>query len=126
MSEGLAQGLYVAARVGFEPAPLRTQSTKFTTEPPHLTKMLILNSLFLTWPENYLEVFGYWGKVSIDFGHTFYAFLGFYNRDGFIGEGFEPGKHPLNMPMILRLWLTSVHSSWTKSHPYSFHITVWL
>src|SRR6218665_869721 len=34
VSEGLAQGLYMAARVGFEPATLRTQSTELTTEPP--------------------------------------------------------------------------------------------
>ena len=33
MSEGLAQGLYVAARVGFERAILRTQGTELTTEP---------------------------------------------------------------------------------------------
>ena len=34
MSEGLAQGPYVAARVEFEPATLQTQSTEPTTEPP--------------------------------------------------------------------------------------------
>ena len=34
MSEGLAQGPYVVAGVGFEPATLRTEGTKFTTEPP--------------------------------------------------------------------------------------------
>ncbi len=33
-SEGLAQGHYVAARVGFEPATFRTQDTEPTTEPP--------------------------------------------------------------------------------------------
>ena len=33
MSEELAQGPYVVARVGFEPATLRTQSTELTTEP---------------------------------------------------------------------------------------------
>jgi len=33
MSEGLAQGPYVAAGVGFEPATLRTQGTELTTEP---------------------------------------------------------------------------------------------
>src|SRR6218665_2270791 len=31
--EGLAHGLYVAARVGFEPATLRTKGTQSTTEP---------------------------------------------------------------------------------------------
>ena len=35
--EGLAQGPYVAARVAFEPATLRTQGTELTTEPPHPT-----------------------------------------------------------------------------------------
>ena len=35
-SEGLAQGPYVAARVGFEPATLRTQGTEPTNEPPHI------------------------------------------------------------------------------------------
>jgi len=38
-SEGLAQGPYVAARVGFEPATLRT-GTELTTEPPHLSAVL--------------------------------------------------------------------------------------
>ena len=35
MSEGLAQGPYVMARVKFEPATLRTQGTEPTSEPPH-------------------------------------------------------------------------------------------
>ena len=34
MSEGLAQGPYLAAGVGFEPANLRTQGTELTKEPP--------------------------------------------------------------------------------------------
>ena len=34
MSEGLAQDPYMATRVGFEPATLRTQGTEPTTEPP--------------------------------------------------------------------------------------------
>ena len=34
MSEGLAQGPYLVARVGFELATLQTQGTKLTTEPP--------------------------------------------------------------------------------------------
>jgi len=34
MSEGLAQGPYVVARVGFEPATLWRQGPKLTTEPP--------------------------------------------------------------------------------------------
>ena len=34
MSEGLAQGSYVVARVGFGPATFRTQATEPTTEPP--------------------------------------------------------------------------------------------
>ena len=33
--EGLAQGPYMAARVGFEPATLWAQGTELTTEPPH-------------------------------------------------------------------------------------------
>ena len=37
-SEGLVQGPYVAARVGFEPATLWTQGTEPTTEPPCSTK----------------------------------------------------------------------------------------
>ena len=36
MGEGLAQGLYVAVRVGFEPATLRTQGSEVTTEPPRI------------------------------------------------------------------------------------------
>ena len=34
MSKGLALGLYLAARVGFEPATLWTQGSELTTEPP--------------------------------------------------------------------------------------------
>ena len=34
-SEGLAQGPYGVARVGFEPATLQTQGTELTTELPH-------------------------------------------------------------------------------------------
>ena len=34
VSERLAQGLYVAARVRFEPATIRTVGTELTTEPP--------------------------------------------------------------------------------------------
>src|SRR6218665_1368488 len=34
MSERLTQGPYMAARMGFEPATLRTQGTKLTTQPP--------------------------------------------------------------------------------------------
>ena len=41
MSEGLAQGDYVAARVGFEPATHRTQSTERTTKPPRPTSVSI-------------------------------------------------------------------------------------
>ena len=33
-SEGLAQGPYVVARVGFEPVTLLMQGTELTTEPP--------------------------------------------------------------------------------------------
>src|SRR6218665_1358893 len=36
-SEGLAQGPYVVARVGFEPATFHTQGTEPATEPPHPT-----------------------------------------------------------------------------------------
>ena len=34
MSEGLPQGPYVAAKVGFEPATLSMQGTELTTTPP--------------------------------------------------------------------------------------------
>jgi len=34
MSEGLAQGPYVAVRVGFQPATFRTQGSERTSEPP--------------------------------------------------------------------------------------------
>jgi len=37
VSEGLAQGPYVSARVGFEPPPLRTQGTELPKEPPRHT-----------------------------------------------------------------------------------------
>src|SRR6218665_47796 len=37
VSERLAQGRYLVARVGFKPATFRTQGTKLTTEPQRLT-----------------------------------------------------------------------------------------
>ena len=45
MSEGLVQGLYVAAEMGFEPAPLRMQGTKLTTEPPCPSKSVVETAL---------------------------------------------------------------------------------
>ena len=42
ISEGLAQGLYMAVRVGFEPATFCMQGIEPTTEPPH--PMLLLGS----------------------------------------------------------------------------------
>jgi len=44
VGEGLAQGFYVAARDGFEPATFRTQGT----EPPNPTYWFRLSSLFWT------------------------------------------------------------------------------
>ena len=35
--EGFVQGPYVAARVGFEPATIRTQGAELTTKPPRPT-----------------------------------------------------------------------------------------
>ena len=46
MSEGLAQGPYVAARVGFKPAILLTIGTKLTTEPPRPTNSASSLKLF--------------------------------------------------------------------------------
>ena len=40
MSEGLAQGPFVAASVGFELATLQIQGTELTTEPPRPTSHL--------------------------------------------------------------------------------------
>jgi len=37
MSEGLAKGRYVAARVGFKPMTISTQGTKRATKPPRPT-----------------------------------------------------------------------------------------
>ena len=45
-SEGLAQGPYAAARVGFEPAILRSQGTERTTAPP---RHIIIRLLPITW-----------------------------------------------------------------------------
>ena len=42
VSEGLAQGPYVAARLGFEPATFRMQATEPTTEPPCPTVIIIM------------------------------------------------------------------------------------
>ena len=47
MSEGLAQGPFVVAGVGFEPATLWTQGSELTTDPPRptrATKKLLLKS----------------------------------------------------------------------------------
>ena len=48
MSEGLAQGTYVAARMGFEPPTLQTQGTELATEPPCPTLGVYI-SLIRTW-----------------------------------------------------------------------------
>ena len=40
-NEGLAQGLYVAARAGFEPATLRTKSVESANEPPRSACMRV-------------------------------------------------------------------------------------
>ena len=48
MSVGLAQGPYMAARVGFEPAILRTQGIKVTTEP----KRQSLSTLYISLDDN--------------------------------------------------------------------------
>ena len=50
VSEGLAQGHYVAARSGFEPATLRTNGAESTNEPPCPTnyvmyKLIVPNNL---------------------------------------------------------------------------------
>ena len=42
MSEGLAQGPYVAVRVGFKPANLWTEGTELITEPPPPPRLLFL------------------------------------------------------------------------------------
>ena len=39
VSERLAQGPYVAARVGFKLATIWTQGTELTTKPPHPTAL---------------------------------------------------------------------------------------
>ena len=44
MSEGLAQGPYVVARVEFESATLRTQGTELTIEPPRPTLSMSYSS----------------------------------------------------------------------------------
>ena len=48
MIEGLAQGLYVAARVGFEAVTLRTQGTEFTMEPPRPQMNIYLHNTDIT------------------------------------------------------------------------------
>ena len=42
LSEGLAQGLYMAARLGFEPATLRTQDTELNAKPSYPMLLLCL------------------------------------------------------------------------------------
>ena len=44
-SEGHAQGPYMAARVGFEPATLRTKGDESTNAPPHPTIIGYINVL---------------------------------------------------------------------------------
>ena len=46
-SEGLAHGLYVAARAGFEPAALRTKGAESTNEPPRPQCLCLCFSSFL-------------------------------------------------------------------------------
>ena len=53
MNEGLAQGSYLAAKVGFKPATLQTQGTKLTTEPPCPT--IILDIYIAPLQETYSE-----------------------------------------------------------------------
>ena len=49
VSEGLAQGPYVATRVGFEPANLRTEGTEHTTKPPRPTyRVTIITTVSVT------------------------------------------------------------------------------
>ena len=43
-SEGLAQGLYIAARAGFEPMTIRMKGNESTNEPPRPT-MASLNNI---------------------------------------------------------------------------------
>ena|SRR6218665_1892529 len=55
MNEGLAQGPYVAARVGFEPATYQTEGTEPTTEPlrmyapPYMQTYIVLHAHMLTY-----------------------------------------------------------------------------
>ena len=57
MSEELAEGIYVAARVGFESAPLQMQDIEFTTEPPRPTIIInvfqsrAIGITFVVWAE---------------------------------------------------------------------------
>ena len=46
-SEGLAQGLYVAARAGFEPATLRTKGVESTNAPPRPMSTCLVNVWYL-------------------------------------------------------------------------------
>ena len=61
MSEGLAQGSYVVARVGFEPATFQTQGTELTTEPPSPT---MLCSCELAWGAAGVEISVMWIYLS--------------------------------------------------------------
>jgi len=45
MSEGLAQGPYMAAGVGFEPATIWTQGTEITEPPPPCWQCLVTGQI---------------------------------------------------------------------------------
>ena len=54
-SEGLAQGLYLAARTGYEPATIRTKGAESTNEPPRPTYYVISLS-YHNFYHNFLSV----------------------------------------------------------------------
>ena len=64
VSEGLAQGPYVAARVRFKPATLRTQGEP-TTEPPRPTKYIVLTHMcfYMAHPLCNLD---YWELIRLE------------------------------------------------------------
>ena len=49
MSEGLAQGPYMATEMGFEPSILLTQGTELTTETPRPTNKRHDNNNYFIW-----------------------------------------------------------------------------
>jgi len=70
MSEGLAEGPYMAVRVGYKPATLQTQCTELTTEPPRLQRYQLQTATYHSKIKNYDSEFTLSHQSHYDDGAT--------------------------------------------------------